>query len=287
MSLYGWNSLTIIQRRLQSDNCLTPFYFNEIFLNSSRNLNPFLFLNKSVFISFFVNQSLDVPVCFKKSHSLRRVVFELPLLKFTNMLMKSGKREQTLVIVMIGFFNFLNDTIKNTHNSGEVNLSWFEHFNLINQFFINKQTNCDYDFKNKGFLFSNYTTNFNNKLERVDLNVKSIFLKKLKNILPVFTFFIYNVDKNIRKYSRGKSGKYVFVWKYVAPYKRPHISLKWILKDVKFNNNFKISKRLSDTFYKLSYEPKTSFAWRSNIFAHNYAFKNLKKTLMTSSRTTV
>jgi ribosomal protein S7 len=39
---------------------------------------------------------IDVPICFQKSSSLKTKNFELPLLKFSNFIMKKGKREQTL-----------------------------------------------------------------------------------------------------------------------------------------------------------------------------------------------
>jgi len=200
--------------------------------------------------------------------------------------MSAGKKEQILVTLLSSFFNFLNTLRQSTNNFLEQNLTWFEYFNLINQFFDNKNNNWNYNFKNKGFFFPNYSINFN-KFVNFNLNVKSIFLKKVQTILPIFTFFIYNVDKNIRKFSRGKSGKYTFIWKYVAPYKRPYISLKWLIKDIKFNSNHKLFDRLTDTFLKLTKDPKASFAWRSNTFAHNYVFKNLKKTLMTTSRTVI
>ena len=50
-------------------------------------LNDFLYIRNSSFINFFLNNMIDVPVCFKKSYSLRTKNFELPLLKFSNFLM--------------------------------------------------------------------------------------------------------------------------------------------------------------------------------------------------------
>jgi hypothetical protein len=93
------------------------------FLNSNKNLNSFFFLNKSAFISFFINQSLDVPICFKKSYSLQRIAFELPLLKLTNTLMSAGKKEQILVTLLSSFFNFLNTLRQSTNNFLEQNLT--------------------------------------------------------------------------------------------------------------------------------------------------------------------
>jgi hypothetical protein len=41
--------------------------------------------------------------------------------------------------------------------------------------------------------------------------VKNFIFSKLIQLTPIFSFFIYNVDKNIKKFTRGKSGKYVFI----------------------------------------------------------------------------
>jgi hypothetical protein len=41
--------------------------------------------------------------------------------------------------------------------------------------------------------------------------IKNFFIEKISQVAPIFSYFIYSVDKNIRKYSRGKSGKYTFI----------------------------------------------------------------------------
>jgi len=51
-------------------------------------------------------------------------------------------------------------------------------------------------------------------------NVFSFFFKELVTILPIFSLYIYKVDKFIYKNTRGKSGKFTFIWKYITPYKR-------------------------------------------------------------------
>jgi hypothetical protein len=75
-----------------------------------------LYLKNSSFIFFFINNLIDVPVCFKKSPSLKRKVFELPLLKFTNFLMKKGKREQTLKFFFTSYEKFFRNTLLNKIN---------------------------------------------------------------------------------------------------------------------------------------------------------------------------
>lgn len=119
-----------------------------------------------------------------------------------------------------------------------------------------------------------------------DVFFKNNIIKKLISISPIFAYFIYSVDKNIKKFSRGKSGKYVFIWKYIAPYKRSHISLKWLAKELKFNNEKTFSKRIIKTFLILTNNMESTFSWKSKNFSHNYVFRNFKKTLMTNLKTT-
>jgi hypothetical protein len=45
----------------------------------------------------------------------------------------------------------------------------------------------------------------------LDYISKTNLLTSLLVVSPIFNFFIHNVDKSKRKFSRGKSGKYTFV----------------------------------------------------------------------------
>ena len=127
----------------------------------------------------------------------------------------------------------------------------------------------------------------NGKFSPASFFIKNYFEYQISQIAPIFSYFIYSVDKNIRKYSRGKSGKYTFVWKYVAPYKRLFVSFRWILKDIKFNPSKTFDQRIMDTLTLLILNPEKSFAWKSKTYSYNYVFKNFKKTLMSSLKTTI
>jgi hypothetical protein len=51
---------------------------------------------------------IDVPICFKKSKSLKYKNFELPFLKFINLLMRQGKKEQITTYTLQTLFTFFN-----------------------------------------------------------------------------------------------------------------------------------------------------------------------------------
>jgi hypothetical protein len=138
---------------------------------------------------------------------------------------------------------------------------------------------------NSNMSFSNSVNN-NNKIINFSFFLKNFLYSLLSKVSPIFSYFIYSVDKNIRKYSRGRSGKYTFIWKYVAPYKRTQLAMRWIIKDIKFYQSQKFNERLVKTFNNLMLSPEKSFSWKSKIFSHNYVFKNFRKSLMSSLRTT-
>jgi len=91
---------------------------NESFQEPLLNIENFLHLRHLSFISFFINNMIDVPVCFKKSISLRRRIFELPILKFSNVLMRKGHREQIVKVLLSSFFKFFNELRKEKFKEG-------------------------------------------------------------------------------------------------------------------------------------------------------------------------
>lgn len=257
-------------------------------LNADNNVTTFAHLRKLSFINFFINNMIDVPICFKKSNSLKFKNFELPILKFANFLMKAGKREKinrilfnSLRIIMLDFKN----EYEFAHNETPSWLTFYLIFNnsLSNHFLASNNSFMVIDSNPTAYL-----TNFNTDEQRfVNPNFfsKNFLLSKLSQVSPVFSYFIYSVDKNIRKFSRGKSGKYTFVWKYVAPYKRTYLAMRLIVKDIKFFNSKKINERIQKTIINLNNNLEKSLVWKSKVFSHNYVFKNFRKTLMTSLRT--
>ena len=267
------------------------FPSSQEFLSSDISfLNDYLYIRNSSFINFFLNNMIDVPTCFKKSNSLKTKNFELPLLKFSNFLMWEGKREKivrTLFNSFRFFFNFFKfNKLKNSNDF----TSWFSLYTVTNSFNFNFHTNSNFKFN---YNFENpVSLNYSNNLTVFEKTLNSTFFFKnylyflLSKISPIFSYFIYSVDKNIRKYSRGKSGKYTFIWKFVAPYKRIKLSTRLIVKDIKFYQSRRFEERLVKTLENLYFSPEKSFSWKSKIFSHNYVFKNFRKSLMSSLRTT-
>lgn len=261
--------------------------------NDNTFLTNYFYIRNSSFIKFFINNMIDVPICFKKSYSLRTKNFELPILKFSNFLMKQGKKEKVVRLIFSAFrlfFKNINTNKTNSTNSGNIIFNWFTLYtyicNTFNTNFKAKKNFLNIKFEEPLTLNYNSMLNGNDKTINISFFLKNYFFSLLSKVSPIFSYFIYSVDKNIRKYSRGKSGKYTFIWKFVAPYKRTNLAIRWIIKDIKFNQSREFNDRLIKTFENLFISPEKSFSWKSKIFSHNYVFKNFRKSLMSSLKTT-
>jgi hypothetical protein len=169
--------------------------------------NQFIYLKNSLFISFFINNMIDVPICFKKSYSLKRPTLNIPLLKFINLLMRKGKKEQITKILFKSFRVFLFEFKQEKSLALLFNKNFLRIFLFVSNIF----STISPDLEQKMNLLYNNSFLFLSKSINNDFFIKNFFLSQIVKIAPIFSYFIYSVDKNIKKYSRGKSGKYIFI----------------------------------------------------------------------------
>lgn len=260
---------------------------NNDFFNEENIFENFLNIRKFSFISFFINNLLDVPICFRKSKSLKTKNFELFFLKFSNLLMRKGKREKTIRDMLGSFFHFFDKIEEEKFKQKIYIFNWFDLFlmttNKINLFndknwvALSNEETISLRFAHSFFL--------NEKEFEISSFIKNLLYTHLTQLSPMFTYFIYNVDKNIRKYTRGKSGKYTFVWKYLAPYKRKYLVFRWFLKELKFDENRRLQSRLISMFNKIVFNLNQTHAWRIKNYTYAFIFKNFRKTFMTNLKT--
>jgi hypothetical protein len=79
--------------KLKKQNELKNLLLNDYGIHES--IDDFFYLKNRTFTSFFRENNVDVPRCFKHTKSTRRPNNELHLLKFNNYLMRDGKRAQS------------------------------------------------------------------------------------------------------------------------------------------------------------------------------------------------
>jgi hypothetical protein len=115
--------------------------------------------------------------------------------------------------------------------------------------------------------------------------LKDLFESNFNRINLMFSFYIYKVDKQIYKNSRGKSGKFTFIWKYIAPYRRMSRITYWLLKDMKIVSGKSVGHRVDYVLHNFLTNPHLSLVWKIKKFSLNYTYYNLRNSLLETYRT--
>ena len=129
------------------------------------------------------------------------------------------------------------------------------------------------------FISDQYKLKKNNLLKLNELTINEILFQNFKKFNYLFSFYIYKVDKQIYKNSRGKSGKYTFVWKYVAPYKRNFLILHWLTKEIRIAPGKTLQDRVDHVIHNFICNTHNTWIWKIKKFSLNYVYYNLRKTL--------
>ena len=256
-------------------------------IESTPTLKTFLFRRQSTIKSFFNSQFVDIPVCFQKSKSLYSLTFEIPLIKTMNILMRSGLRGKVLRVLTTSFQTVLSQ-MHNTLTSSNY-IHWTQLHLLVNTLLITPQYCLQHPHLNKELtlpLFKGDRLDSDNYYRNYKTSTQSLFFENLQKHAPIFSFYIRKVDKSIRKNSRGKSGKYTIIWKYVPVYKRLYVLVRWFLRDLKFQKVKTFETRFVKILEIFLYTPNISFLVRLRKFVHNFVFYNFKQTLLKHLKST-
>ena len=129
------SSFFLINNQIEANSVYESLNQNKLInLKEQKNFKYFQYLKKSSFIYFFIENLIDVPTAFKNIKSLRTKSFELPALRFLNMLMKHGKKEKIFKIFWKSFFSFFF-IFKDKITSHTVNEIKF--YSILNNVFFN------------------------------------------------------------------------------------------------------------------------------------------------------
>lgn len=248
-------------------------------------IDDFGYLKERSFTAFFRDNAIDVPRCFRKTRSVRRPLNQVDLLKFNNYLMRDGKRLKVfkyLTAVLWGIFhdrpNFEEITFK-THLPWQSLFLSFTYITRFNERYVS-MPNITEEATTYGHVMVPY-----GKVVSDDWNFTSFMFKNIYQMFPLFSFYIYKVDKKIFKNTRGKSGKFTFIWKYVAPYKRLFLVMHWLLKELRIRPGRSLRDRLDVTLRTLLTTPQQTWMWRIRKFSHKYVYRNCRHSLAESYRT--
>lgn len=238
----------------------------------------FEFINYSSFYTFFTLHKIDIPTFFRDIRSLKRSRNDIEILKFNNYFMRMGKRYQSLKFL----YNAI-ELIKSDFNTlpkfiFKVEVDWQDFFYVYHSFFLTT------GYVNMAFREDELATYGNvhspeAKHILTEMDIKRVTLRNIYKMLPMFAFYIYKVDKQIYKNTRGKSGKYTFIWKYVTSYKRPFLVMSWILRELRVTPGRSLIDRLTLLLRTLVFSPDKTWIFRIKRFSTNYVYRNCRKTL--------
>ena len=123
--------------------------------------------------------------------------------------MRKGKRQLTLAILLKSIKASYNHSLVSNYSNVNT-LNWQTVFNLFSSaYYLNGYTQypSSLEFKN----LYGFSYNFIGKEHNNSLDMRNVVLTNINNINPLFSFYVYKVDKAIYKNSRGRSGKYTFI----------------------------------------------------------------------------
>jgi len=247
-------------------------------------VDSFWYLNYSTFNLFFSDALVDIPKCFKKTKSVKRLNNEIDLLKFNNYFMRKGLRYKSFTFLTKTLWSLLSELQTSNFRINKTFTSWRDLFVVFTSITFN-QTYKTLSFKNEELITFGHKQDATLKNIEFNWGIRSLLFQHFQHFLPMFSFYIYKVDKKIFKNTRGKSGKYTFIWKYVAPYKRNFLVMHWILKELRVTQGRTLSDRLTSLLRTLILKPKQTWIWRVKKFSYNYVYRNCRRTLAESYRT--
>ena len=182
---------------------------------------------------------------------------------------------ETLTPAYLTSFNFEKHAV----------ISWKDMYLLLNHMSIVDRRPCLHSMpRGQKMLFDRRVTEVGKHVDVFWWLVHAL-MRNINTVEPLFSFYIYKVDKKIFKNTRGKSGKFTFIWKYVTKYKRSNLVMFWLMKELRMNPGRTMYDRLLAVLRTIIFEPKTSWIYRVRRFSYNYVYFNCRKTLGETYRT--
>jgi hypothetical protein len=262
--------------------------YRALFLRVTENIqfkkfqeeNSFLFftyLKDFEFFTFFTSLQIDIPPKFQvtppQKFFFRQKTF---FLKWSNFLMRKGKRPGYLKLLLKATLHVLSLNLLSTPLYSI--FSW-QYYHFLTAY----QSSGRYSFFLKTFPLTWFSLP---NLMAVDSKYVprtqtygywyNTFLQKLN---LVFSFYIYKIDKAIYKNSRGRSGKFTFVWKYIPAYKRRALLMFWINKEIQVGSQRTLYARVAQVLQILARNPSSSWIWKIRKFSLNFVYFNFRKSL--------
>jgi ribosomal protein S7 len=208
------------------------------------------------------------------------------MLKLINMIMRHGLKNQALKWTTLSFTHCFHTTLKNLSTLNF--FQWRLLFNCLMTTSIQNSNLIKSSFQREveTMMESRHKVNPDGCSYNNLIFLKNLLFDKLSKYSSIFSFYIRRVDKSIRKNSRNKSGKYTVVWKYVPTFKRLFVTLRWFLKDMKFQKSKTLLERFTKLLLEFLLTPRLSFISGLKKFNNRYVFNSYRNSLLKSLKST-
>lgn len=267
------------------------YYLDTVFDDTTSPFESFAQEDSPTLTSFFATNMIDIPFCLKKMKFAHSSLASSPKLRLISILSRHGKRA-----TISKFYAKTAKDITHTHFSYAISSnrqkSWESLYTLFAQRkvlvgFRGHSTPRSLFFHNKSELYNRRNELFNSTHRWTsDYNWFSTLLThELTSQSPTFSFFVQSVNKLKRRHSRGKSGKYEIIWKYVPKYKRILTVLRWLAKDIQFQKSKTLQQRIFKSFETLLLNRTGHLVHRLRQFVHKFVFHRYRKTLLSTLHT--
>lgn len=240
----------------------------------------------SNFKQFFKNVSVATPQQLNQTPSLHRLKGLTSLRRLTTYITRGGQFYKTMQ-VLLNAFSTLETDLKTVWGSAAQTFNWTTYYSTLVWFPHMTQGISQHPipFLVKYSDKAKLTYGDLEKLTPTDINF--LFSETFKRFNFLFSFYIYKVDKQIYKNSRGRSGKYTFVWKYVAPYKRSFLILHWLAREMRTHSGKTWQMRVITVLRNFFFNTTSTWIWKIKKFSLNYVYFNLRKTLGETYKTSM
>lgn len=266
-------------------------YFTTLVNDTSRPLENYLFSENPTLVSFFATQMIDIPYCLKKVKYAHSSSASNPKLRLTSMLLRHGKRQKVSNSYSLAALNLTNQ-----HFSNRIFLKNVRPWDFIYLIFANRKFSKTFAglaistsprlakrsevFNLRGELFTSQL-----RLTSDYFWFNELLVHEILSYSPTFSFFVNSVNKLKRRHSRGKSGKYEIIWKYVPRYKRLLVVLRWLLKDIQFQKSKTFQQRLERSLETLLFNKSNHLVYQLRQFVHRFVFNRYRNALLQTLRT--
>ncbi len=240
--------------------------------------------SKSELLLYFRGLNVDVPRSLTPIVSYRRTASKTKLARFNNYFQREGKKLKFMLLLLKAYDQVFNATHLSAVHSGMAVCHWREISSLVSFSSWQKNTFAENCLPHsQPTLF--HTIWQGSKFSPADTPTLDKFL--FKNLLKLdflFSFYIHKIDKHLFKNSRGKSGKFTFIWKYVPSYKRFNLISHWFMKELRVTPGQTLFIRLVNLLQVFLTSFHKSWLWKVKKFSSIFVYSNLRNSLAQTYR---